>query len=78
MDEISQVLSILRDLEEDEDTPKSVRAKMCAICEQLGCASEKLDISKAMHEIENISEDNNIPSHTRMQLFSVVSMLELM
>ena len=36
-----------------------------------------IKVSRALHELESIAEDNNMQSYTRMQIFNIVSALEM-
>jgi uncharacterized protein (UPF0147 family) len=77
MDSLMQALMLLRELEQDSTVPKNARAKIVGTIRLLESNGGKVDVSKALHELESISDDINIPSHMRTQLFSVVSLLEI-
>jgi len=40
-------------------------------------ATVSLRASKALHELEDLAEDNNMQPHIRTQIFNVVSLLEM-
>ena len=71
-----QACTMLRTLEQDATTPKNARTKITGTLKLLE-QGDKLGMSKAMHEIEALSSDVNMPAHLRTQLFSVVSLLEI-
>jgi hypothetical protein len=78
MDTIQQVISALKELEQDVSTPKNVKVKVVSTLKLLNDNSETaIKVSKALHELEDIAEDSNVESHTRMQIFNIVSLLEV-
>ncbi|PIN76002.1 hypothetical protein COV18_01095 [Candidatus Woesearchaeota archaeon CG10_big_fil_rev_8_21_14_0_10_37_12] len=77
MDELTQVITALKELEEDTSTPKSVRLKATSTIKLLAEECEKsLKVSRALQELETVTEDINVQSYTRMQLLNIVSLLE--
>ena len=63
---------------EDNPMPKNIRAKIDKTIELLQKDEEhKTKISKAMHELEDISNDTNMQSDTRTQIFNIISVLEV-
>ncbi len=78
MDTIQQVISALKELEQDTSTPKNVKLKISSTLKLLSDNSEtSIKVSKALHELEDIAEDSNVQSYTRMQIFNIVSLLEV-
>ena len=78
MSEFAQVIEALEQLKEESAVPRNVRMKIetsiHALQEQ-GVVS--LRASKALHELEDVAEDNNMQPHIRTQIFNVVSLLEM-
>ena len=79
MDEtVLSLVEALAQIEQDSSVPKNVRLKlqnaMAAL--QDGDLDIKLKANKAIQELDDISEDPNIPSFVRPQIWNVVSMLE--
>ena len=75
---LSKAVTALKDVEADGSVPKSVKIKISAIVKILEDKGEILiKVSRAMHELEELSEDSNLPSFTHTQLFHIVSMLEV-
>jgi uncharacterized protein (UPF0147 family) len=74
---IDAVIEALNELKEDNTVPKNVKVRIDAV---LAALSEKCEapmkVHKALNELEEVSDDNNIQSYTRAQLWNVVSMLE--
>jgi len=78
MDNLKQVIYALQELEQDSSTPKNVKSKVSSTIKALSDESETgLKISKALQELEYLSEDCNVQSYTRIQIFNIVSLLEL-
>ncbi len=78
MDQIQQVLFQIQELESDPTTPRNIRQKLQNTCKIL-CENCEMQtkVSKALSELETLSSDSNVQSHTRTQLFSIVSLLEI-
>ena len=78
MTEFELVIQALEELQNDVAVPKNVKTKIeltiKALQEQ---TRDSLRASKALHELEEITEDNNMQPHIRTQIFNVVSLLEM-
>ena len=72
------VIDALIELKDDNTVPRNVKTKIESIIILLNDETEtSIKISRALHEMEEISEDVNMQSYTRTQLFNVVSLLEM-
>ena len=75
---IIQILQALAQIEEDLTVPKNVREKIkyaiVALQEQKKEISLKID--KSLQELDGVSEDPNISTYTRTQVWSIISLLE--
>ena len=79
MDQLTMVVAALRELEGDTQVPKNVKntiANAIKTLEQDGEMSIK--VSRALQELEQLTEDNNMQSYTRTQIFNIVSLLEVL
>ena len=77
LDPLQQVLFALQELHEDEYVPKNVKLKVAQTMELLNQEGEiSIRKSKALTELEALTEDANVEAYTRSQLFNVVSLLE--
>lgn len=75
---ITNAIELLQEMLEDSALPKNVRARIEKTIQVLQEKEEsKIKISRALHELEEISSDTNIQADTRTQLFNVVSVLEI-
>lgn len=72
---IEEILFTLNELKEDSTVSKNIKEKIEKIIVFLQ-EDVNLGVDKAIHEIEEIMENNNIPSYTRTQIWNVVSLLE--
>lgn len=71
------VIKVLSELGEDLTVPKNIRLKIEGTINALNENAElSIRVNKALHELDEISNDSNIQSYTRTQIWSVVSMLE--
>ncbi|VVB81380.1 Uncharacterised protein [uncultured archaeon] len=78
MDTLQQIIFALQELEQDTTTPKNVKMKVISTLKILNENGEiSFKKSKALHELEELSEDINVQSYTRTQLFNIVSLLEI-
>ena len=71
------IIEVLDELCEDSTIPKNIKIKFQEINFQL---NDKCDISikinKALHELDEITNDTNMQSYVRTQIWNIVSMLE--
>lgn len=78
MDNLQQAIFALQELEQDVTTPKNIKLKLVTTLKLLNDSGEtSIKVSKALHELEELSEDVNVQSYTRTQLFNIVSLLEI-
>ena len=78
MDAIQQVLHALEELGDDSATPKHVKSKIYITIKLLNeDAEQATKASRALYELESVTEDMNLQPYTRTQLFNIVSLLEV-
>ncbi len=76
---IGDVIEGLTSIEGDNTVPKNVRVRVKTAIDILTSNNETsmdLKIDKSLEELSNVADDPNLPQHTRMQIWSVVSQLE--
>ena len=74
----TEVIEAINELKGDNTVPKNVKAKLDNVVILLNEKGEdSIKISRVLHEIEEISEDSNMQSYTRTQIFNVLSLLEM-
>ena len=76
-DEISEVVEQFEMLKEDGGVPRNIKLKIDLMISAL---KEQVDVSirvnKVLTELDEISEDVNLQSFMRTQIWNIVSMLE--
>jgi uncharacterized protein (UPF0147 family) len=78
MDEIEQIIDAIGELQGDNSVPKNIKAKLQSVATILKNGEEEtaVKVNKALDELEEISDDANIQSYTRTQIWNIVSLLE--
>lgn len=77
-DRLSNVINTLKELESDATSPKNIKARIVTVIKILeGKEEMSIKVSKALHELESLADDTNMPSFIRTQLFNISSMLEV-
>lgn len=76
-DKISEIISTLKELNEDATVPRNVRVKIEEIISSLEKEGELLiKINKALDNLDDIADDPNLQAFTRTQIWNIVSLLE--
>ena len=74
---IKEVVIVLQELQEDLTVPRNVKNKIQCTIDALKEDKEySIRVNKALHELDEISDDTNIDQYTRTQIWNVVSVLE--
>lgn len=79
MEELSGVVEALDELTVDTTVPQNVRAKLALIIQSLNEESQDvaMKVNQVLDDLEEISNDANIPSYTRTQIWNISCMLEM-
>lgn len=77
MENIKSSIELLDEIIADKNVPKNIRV----VCEKtkevlLGEGDEKIKIDAAIQNLDLLSDNLNVPTYTRMQIWNVVSLLE--
>lgn len=76
-EQVNDIIEVLSDLLEDHTVPKNVKIKIEKIVASLKDEQDvSIRINKALSLLDEISDDNNIQSYTRTQIWNIASMLE--
>jgi uncharacterized protein len=76
-EQLSESLEALKDLSEDNTVPKNIKLKINNIIKSLEDEKDiSIRVNRALNELDEISDNNNIQSYTRTQIWNVVSILE--
>lgn len=77
MEKMKEMLGLITEVIEDSSVPKNIRKALTDARERLLSDDElTVKVSAAVYLLESVSEDVNMPSHTRMQIWSIMSGLE--
>lgn len=77
--QIAEIIFALQELEEDGTVPKNVKEKIGTTIRLLNEESDKsIKVSRALQSLEELTEDMNMESYIRSQIFNIVSMLEFL
>jgi uncharacterized protein (UPF0147 family) len=71
------IIDAIREAQDDSSLPRAARQKLDEIVEILqGPGDVRLKVSKALAELEELSENSSVPSYVRPQLWNIASQLE--
>ena len=74
---LNEIIVLMKELEQDTVVPSITKEKIVNGIETLnGDIDISVRASKVIHEIEEVSQNNNLESYTRTQLWNIVSLLE--
>ncbi len=73
-----EVLALMDDLAEDTSIPRNIRKMSSDSKEKMLNEKESLDLRCAtvISELDDISNDPNVPSHGRAAIYTIISKLE--
>lgn len=75
--QITAVISSLKELDEDKSLPKNIKYKIQNIIKLLEENIEiSLKVNKTLQEFDEISSEPNLQPYTRAQIWNIVSVLE--
>ncbi|MCX6801600.1 MAG: UPF0147 family protein [Candidatus Diapherotrites archaeon] len=76
-EEFDEAVEIMEEVMDDRSVPKNIRKAVSdakdKICKE---APSGVDFSNAIYLLDDISNDINIPSHTRTSIWTMISRLE--
>jgi uncharacterized protein (UPF0147 family) len=78
-EQLQSILDALKELVNDTTVPKNVKSKLETVMSTLNEDAEDLSmrINKALSELDEVSDDTNLQSYTRTQIWNIASMLEM-
>ena len=77
INQLDAVVGSLSEVREDATVPRNVRTKIESVVSTLKEDTElPIKINKALNELDELSNDVNLQSYTRTQIWNVMSMLE--
>lgn len=79
MKKVQEIVETLSGIEQDSTVPKNVRTRiksaLVLLEDQNGMALE-VKFDKLLQDLDDLSEDPNLPAYTRTQIWGLVSSLE--
>lgn len=77
-DNLLELIGVLSQIADDDSIPKNIRLKVNRAIEALQENEKdmKIKANKALQELDDISDDPNVPSYIRPQIWNVASSLE--
>jgi len=74
---LAEIAQMLDELVDDTSIPKNIRKALSDARDRLKSNDEdSVKLSAAVYLIESISDDINMPSHARTQIWSIMGVLE--
>jgi uncharacterized protein (UPF0147 family) len=75
--DLQDIIDVLKELESDTTVPRNIKTSVQNTIKALTSEGESsIKINKALHELEEVSDDTNMQPYTRTQIWNIVSMLE--
>jgi len=72
-----EVIEILDLINNDSSVPKNVKQKIQEMNSMLKNNEDMaLSINKVLQKLDDLTEENNLPEHTRTQIWNIASLLE--
>ena len=77
-EQVEQIIDLIEELKIDSTIPKNLIIKLNNINNILeGEGDTSIKVDKVIHILDDLTNDANLPSYTRTQLWNVVSLLEM-
>ncbi len=78
-EQIMGIVEAISEIESDSTVPKNIKKKLGETARILKNSDDEelIRISKAISELEEVVDDQNMQSYTRTQLLNILSMLEM-
>jgi uncharacterized protein (UPF0147 family) len=73
---IEEIVSEIEFLAEDGSIPKNLKTLILGIEKRLEKKCDDLEISSILYELEDITNNNNVPQFCRSAVWSLISKLE--
>ena len=76
-EQILSIIEAIKEIEADTTISKNVKIKLDETVKALEEDKEiSMKVDKAIHILDDLSEDSNLPSYIRTQLWNILSLLE--
>lgn len=75
--ELEDVLELMKEVSEDASVPRNIRTAVDGAAKKLGEENPpEVNASYAIYLLNDITNDINMPAHTRTELWTIISALE--
>ena len=75
--EVDEVIEALQELEEDSSVPKNIKNKISEMISDMKSEDDlSMKVNRSLSELDEISNDVNLPTFVRTQIWGIASMLE--
>ncbi|MBR9699472.1 hypothetical protein GOV09_03395 [Candidatus Woesearchaeota archaeon] len=76
-EQLKEIIDVLTELCEEGSIPRNVKAKFQDVCNSLKKSTEiSVMVNQALHELDEVGDDNNLQPYIRTQIWNIVSLLE--
>ena len=77
-DQIEYIVELMEAIMEDTSVPRNIRKAIDDAKEKISSKEDlaNVNISNAIYKLEDISNDINMPAHTRTEIWTIISELE--
>jgi len=75
-DDLLPVVELMQGIAEDNSVPRNIRAAIAEAREKLENGDIDVGTTSAVYVLDDISNDINMPSHTRTEIWQLISELE--
>ena len=76
MEKLKQVLDLMDEVISDTSVPRNIRKTVEEAKEKIGEKADATSLSMAIYLLDDISNDINMPAHTRTEIWTIISELE--
>ena len=75
-EQINNIMTTLSFIKEDNSVPKNIRSKIDETINSFNIKGDvSLKISKVLQELDEISNDPNLPIYTRIEILNIIGIL---
>jgi len=76
-EELKELAALMQEVASDHSVPRNVRTTVEEAMAKISGKNPKIeDLSTAVYMMDDISKDLNLPSHTRTDIWEIISIME--
>jgi uncharacterized protein (UPF0147 family) len=76
MEKLKEVLDLMDEVINDTSVPRNIRKTVEDAKIKIGEKADSTNLSMAIYMMDDISNDINMPAHTRTEIWTIISELE--